>query len=145
MYSDGTFFYPTRAFIRFQAKKQLITELYSSNPSTSAFRFGESNMTAIIDAQSDGSSDRIPAERQPHDPQVDERFQPDSFIDDELLAEIASTAFHPEQHPELYQPHASKEMVTDMEGAIAAEIVDTYKHILKNRSDQFIQGLNSLL
>jgi hypothetical protein len=145
MHSDGIAFYPTRSLIRFQAKKYLIADLHSGGSFIVVAQVGESNRTTIIDAQPTDPSDRIPNESQPLSQQDSEPSKLVPSMDDELFAEISSTAFHPERHPELYQPHASEESATDVERAIATEIVDTYKRILKNRSDRFIQDLNSLL
>ncbi len=145
MHSDGTTFYPTRSFIRFQAKKHLIADLHSGGSFSVVARVGKSNMTTIIDAQPTDPSDRMPDESQSLDQQDSELSQPAPSIEDELFAEITSTVFHPQRHPELYQPHASQASATQVERAIATEIVDTYKRIFTNRSNQFIQDLNSLL
>ncbi len=152
MHSDGKTYYPTRSYIRFQAKNQLIEDLMEGHLSTAVNHVGQSGVTFTLNADVDISSDISPDSAQLNDsPELQDMGNINTWptlklpLDEGLFAEITSTTFHHDRHPELYQPNASMYDVAAIEQAIAIEIVSTYKQILKNRSDQHVQNLNALL
>ena len=133
--------YPTRSFIRFQAKSQLTADIS-----------GQQVMTFVSRENVDSSRmDLTLPDEPPKDTKAWTHHRKNSptppaiGLDEVLLKEISSLAFHPDQHPEIYQPCTSREQATTIEAAIAAEIVDTYKHIKANEVRPSIQALNALL
>ena len=147
MHSDGKAYYPTRSFIRFQAKSQLIAALMEGQISTVVNPIGPSSIasTCDLDGQANDGSSPNQGNSEHHDKKRVGSVSNKFLLDETLFAEIAATTFHQEQHPELYQPHPSRHDVTHIEQAIATEIVFTYKRIFNNRADQRIQNLNALL
>lgn len=149
MHSDGKAYYPTRSFIRFQAKSQLIAALMEGQISTVVNPIGPSSLVSTCDCdlgdQANGDSDSKHENSEHYDENRVGSPSNKFLLDETLFAEIAATTFHQEQHPELYQSHSSRQDVTHIEEAIATEIVSTYKRILTNRADQRIQNLNALL
>ncbi|MEB3355198.1 MAG: hypothetical protein VKK04_00525 [Synechococcales bacterium] len=135
----ATNIFPTRSFIRFKAKSQLIADL--SGHSVVAFinRPGDRSAedgTAFSPIAPQNTDDEVST-----DP-VCVNFE---ALDESLLRDIASTLFHPSRHPELYESCESRSTAMEIESAIAAEIVNTYKHIKRKEYDPAIQELNSLL
>lgn len=134
--------YPTRSFIRFQAKSQLTADMIGQQVMTFINReANEHHIDAAMPSQSHGPS--VP------DADVHKQLNAanilDEGLDERLLKEIATLTFHPDQHPEIYQPCDSREHATAIEQAIAAEIVATYKRIKENESRANVKALNALL
>ncbi|MGF1496991.1 MAG: hypothetical protein ACFB8W_09240 [Elainellaceae cyanobacterium] len=127
--------YPTRSFIRFKAKSQLIADL--SGHSVVTFVDRADNTTSLSAA----APQDAPSKGEVTDP-VCVNFE---ALDEPLLRDIASTLFHPNRHPELYQPCQTRSLAMSIEAAIATEIVQTYKQIKRNEYNATVQGLNSLL
>lgn len=148
MHSDGKTYYPTRSFIRFQAKNQLIAELMKGQEFTVLSRLRDLGMAPILESKPDDEDDSAEALNDRNNlatGALDTSATAPFSVDEELFAEISSTAFHSEHHPELYQGTSSQQDVMTIERAIANEIVSAYQRILNNRTDQDIQNLNALL
>ncbi|MEM7772114.1 MAG: hypothetical protein AAF327_16580 [Cyanobacteria bacterium P01_A01_bin.37] len=148
MHSDGKTYYPTRSFIRFQAKNQLIAELMKGQELTVVSRLRELGVAPILESKpddEDGSAKSLNDSKPLATSGLNTSATTPFSVDEELFAEISSTAFHSEHHPELYQGTSSQQDVMAIERAIANEIVSAYQRILNNRTDKDIQNLNALL
>ena len=133
--------YPTRSFIRFQSKSQLTADMSGQQVMTFVRRESvDSRMDLALPSESHKDLNAALNHGQESD------IHPASVgLDESLLKDISSLAFHPDQHPEIYQPCASREQAAAIEQAIAAEIVATYKQIKANETNPNIQALNALL
>jgi hypothetical protein len=153
MHSDGKAYYPTRSFIRFQAKNLLIQELMNGQELTVVSRFPELGTQSLQEPEQpkiSRTSDSEPSEISENDNDlskstINEEDHTPFSIDEMLLSEITATALQADQHPELYQGSQSQQAILDIEQAIAQDIVTAYQRILKNRTDKTIQVLNALL
>ncbi|MEM9216884.1 MAG: hypothetical protein AAGD25_21355 [Cyanobacteria bacterium P01_F01_bin.150] len=150
--------YPTRSFIRFQAKRQLTADM--SGQQVMTFVSQDSSGSQMDVTLPNPPEELQPLEIQPtlesyqdnpqkaHYAAVNHQETKDSFpngLDESLFKEIADLTFHPDQHPEIYQPCQSIDAANAIEQAIAIEIVDTYKRIKVNATKPSIQSLNALL
>lgn len=128
--------YPMRSFIKFRAKSQLVADLTGQALISYVNRSGESGSQGLV------SPDQHP-EVEFNAPQ--ESAQPDEPLDDGLLREIIKNVFHPDRHPELYQPCRSEVEASVVEEQITAEIISAYKQIKLSQQSEIVQHLNSLL
>ncbi len=147
--------YPTRSFIKFSARSQLMSNLTGQVFKTYIQRHGQSVTTDLISPElpvsfSELSDDRTDSDLDDiysgsHHGTDWEANQMDEELDEALFRDITSIVFHPDQHPELYQPCASVESAAEIETQIAAEIVETYQRIQLNQQQPIVQTLNALL
>ena len=165
--------YPTRSFIRFQAKRQLTADMSGQQVMTFVSRDSLDNRMDVTlpnpsshPPASNPSGSNSTADLYPSFPQsVPEQFDnaqvnnddqvdhhdpvaknpPSVQVDEVLFKDVVRLAFHPKQHPEIYRPCESPEQAAAIEQAIATEIVDSYKRIQSNRTKPSIQALNALL
>jgi hypothetical protein len=142
--------YPTRSFIKFSARSQLISNLTGQVFTTYIQRQGLSATTDLISPESpDSWSETSDAEQTGAGNDASSDAMNPSHIDEELdeslFRDITSTTFHPDQHPELYQPCESLERAAEIESQIAAEIVETYQRIRVQQNHPVVQTLNALL
>lgn len=141
--------YPTRSFIKFAARSQLIANLTGQVFTTFIQRHGHETSNDLISpeaAPSDIPSDIELADTESSIDEPHESTHPmDQSLDNDLFRDITNSVFHPEQHPELYEPCDSVEMAADIENQIAAEIVETYQTIKFNQKSPMVQSLNALL
>jgi len=127
--------YPTRSFVRFQAKRQLAADIIGQQVITVINRGAGSRLDMAqpdVGVPQHSTNDQVP----PVAP---------TTIDEMLFQDICAIAFHPDRHPNLYQPCASPDEAAAIEQAIADEIVATYTQIKLNQSEPGIQQLNALL
>lgn len=153
--------YPTRSFIRFQAKSQLTADLSGQQIMTFIRRNAVDTAMDVTrpnppQALAPNASDISTTSLEPKQANYQETHHqqanhqdtnvPSSVrLDETLLQEVASLAFHPDQHPEIYQPCKSHQQAIVIEQAIATEIIETYKHIKANATKPHIQALNASL
>lgn len=155
--------YPTRSFIRFQSKSQLVADLTGQQVMTFVNRSGETSYPEMLRPSANSELESQPLSRpaksnlnEPEsegaaneslmsEPLMSEPLMGEPLIDEALLEEITATVFRPDQHPELYQPCNSRQEATQIEHEVAAEIIAIYKRILQNQRDAMIQRLNALL
>ena len=133
--------YPTRSFIRFQAKSQLTADMSGQQVMTFVSR---EDVDSRMDLALPDASQKAPTNSELKCGQGNDS-PAEIGVDEVLLKEISSLAFHPDQHPEIYQPCTSREQAAAIEKSIVAEIVDTYKRIKSNEARPSIQALNALL
>ncbi|MEO1521019.1 MAG: hypothetical protein AAFU78_09580 [Cyanobacteria bacterium J06633_2] len=149
MHSDGKAYYPTRSFIRFQAKNLLINALMAERNRTTVSQVQNLSIQSLQDSEALDHSQSLhstdaPAPQQKANVIVTGKGKNTLALDEELFADITSTAFNADQHPELYRGSSSDQDAMQIEQAIAQEIVAAYQRILKNRTNETIQQLNAL-
>lgn len=128
--------YPTRAFIKFAARNQLIADLTGQEIITFVNRNGSSDSSNIISpSESSGIGSHT----------CTEACETCEQLDEELFHDIATTLFNPKRNPDLYQASVSRHMATVIETRIADEIVETYKAIKTSQRDLLVLRLNALL
>lgn len=76
---------------------------------------------------------------------IPEAYEDELFWDEVLFAELTSTFLQPAMQPSLASPYASRDEAALVEGQLAQALVNTYRHILRQRQDARVQRLNSLL
>jgi hypothetical protein len=137
--------YPTRSFIKFAARSQLIANLTGQVFTTFVQRYGHETSKDLISPEPPLADAEL-ADAEPLSDEPRESTHPmEQALDNELFRDITNSVFHPEQHPELYEPCDSVEMAADIENEIAAEIVETYQTIKFNQKSPMVQSLNALL
>ncbi|HEY9661128.1 MAG TPA: hypothetical protein V6C65_21965, partial [Allocoleopsis sp.] len=83
--------YPSRAFIRFTAQNQLLSDLTGQPILMIVQRLGEESCTQHVIPMDNTTSDVVL------------EASPDAVFDEALFEEIAQTAFSASRYPELYQ------------------------------------------
>ncbi|MGB3494279.1 MAG: hypothetical protein WBA57_16230 [Elainellaceae cyanobacterium] len=145
--------YPTRSFIRFQAKNQIIADLTGEKVTRFIERPGIVQEQGTIEPNLDWIDSLIenppPAsgDAQECDPQAHPSGMPAAFFsfDEALFSELAKTTFHPDRHPELYQPCTSQQKASEIEQQVTTELVESYERITRNQTDARVKRLNALL
>ncbi|MGJ3244954.1 MAG: hypothetical protein ACFE0I_02635 [Elainellaceae cyanobacterium] len=137
--------YPTRSFIKFAARSQLIANLTGQVFTTFVQRHGHETSKDLISPEAPLADAELADAELLSDESRESTHAMEQALDNELFRDITNSAFHPEQHPELYEPCASVEMAADIENQIAAEIVETYQTIKCNQKRPMVQSLNALL
>jgi len=149
--------YPARSFIRFQAKNQIIADLTGEEITSFVHRPGavqEQGTTTPnpdwrnsgrIDIWSENPADSSRAQDQRSQMDQGSTAAPSLSFDEALFGELTKTAFHPDRHPELYQPCDSQVEARAIESQVVAELVKTYEQIVRNQADEQVQRLNALL
>ncbi|MGJ3253007.1 MAG: hypothetical protein ACFE0J_18030 [Elainellaceae cyanobacterium] len=136
--------YPTRSFIKFAARSQLIANLTGQVFTTFVQRHGHETSKDLISPEAPDDIELADTESL-SDESHESTHPMEQTLDNELFRDITHSVFHPEQHPELYEPCDSVEMAADIENQIAAEIVETYQTIKFNQKRPMVQSLNALL
>lgn len=138
--------YPTRSFIRFQAKNQIIADLAGEEITSFVQRPGASQEEGTVTPNPDwlnhSSGDAPDCPPQSSASNTAAMLLP---FDEALFSELAKTVFHPDRHPELYQPCDSQADAMAIENQVIAELVETYERIARNQTDERVQRLNALL
>lgn len=148
--------YPSRSFIRFQAKLQIIADstgehvvsfiqhpgVYIDRP---VFRYDEDQPDNGPSPTDRDLNTSYPSKPQPAKFKAAVQSIDALDVNETLLNEIASTTFQPNRHPELYRGYSTPEEAAIIEQHVAAELIATYERIIINRADEQIQQLNSLL
>ncbi len=135
--------YPIRSLIKFKAKSQLIANYIGQDVTIFVNRQGKDPISQPIrpaePSQPAGAGEPTAPRRDPEGCLLNEAF------DEALFREITATSFHPNQHPELYQPCLSAHDAAEIEDQIATEIIQTYGQIQQSKKSELVQRLNSLL
>ncbi|MBE7380680.1 MAG: hypothetical protein F6J95_004645 [Leptolyngbya sp. SIO1E4] len=159
--------YPSRMFIRFTARNQLIADATGRPIAAMVQRLGgdayvqrvnpETEAPALAaDDDADGFLEGVSLEMSPDlqtqsgTPETEtgkdaSQGDVDCCVDDALFAEIVKTTLNPSHHPELYQPCQTSQLAKAIEASVAAEIVATYRQIKRKQTCPIVQGLNKLL
>ena len=156
--------FPSRMFVRFIARKQLVADATGLTTTLKAQRRGKglfyqqfvperavpgvmasdeiANQTLEAGQARNGRSPAAP------DPESAPQWvpsDPTELLDEALLAEICQTTLAPQHWPALYQACATTAAATELELEAAADIVTTYRHLKANQSTAIVQQLNRWL
>lgn len=166
--------YPSRSFIRFSARNQLIADLTGQRFPMIVKRLGEDSYVQEISPSEQSKAEQSSSKINPGDIGLSLDFFSSSppetqgaggndageslkdecnptnddeanTVDEHLLGEICATTFNPKRNPALYVPAPSKRITLMIEQSLVAEIVETYKEIKLKQKSVIVQQLNALL
>lgn len=158
--------YPSRTFIRFTARNQLLADLTGETVTATVQRAGEPTYVQIalpgkaLPSLSNPSGTGaghltlgMTLHRSPDPgslPQdtaaaLREADPPTPTIDEDLFTEVTQTLFQVCRNPKLYQDCGSPEAARTMEGEVATEVIATYRKIKRNQASPIVQRLNQQL
>ncbi|MGD1942480.1 MAG: hypothetical protein ACFB0G_14315 [Leptolyngbyaceae cyanobacterium] len=156
--------FPSRMFVRFIARKQLIADATGLTTILKAQRRGKglfyqqfvpdravpaAMVSDDLANQSLAASPALNGRSQAADnresvPQLTQS-DPAEPLDEALLAEICQTTLAPQHWPAFYQACATAVAATELELEAAADIVTTYRRLKANQSIAIVQQLNQWL
>ena len=135
--------YPSRTFVRFTARNQLMADASGQPITMSVNRFGGNTyLQQAIPGEEFLSTDS--GSFSGSSPGADNEALTYG-IDEVLFAEIVKTTFNPSSYPELYQSCGTRKAAADIEARVADEIVTAYRSIKQKQNCPIVQSWNSRL